>query len=409
MKERINFAWPSTSIARDDYEAFCEWYDQNEELLHQVQLAIWGAGIRGTIFSNLLKRKGYSNIVFVDGNSEKWGGYINEFVILSPDEFEKQRTTCERIILISTENSTEIEKELEEKNYRSGKDFFTINTRMYDKYVEEFKRSYQTKALVMGDCEFSTMAVKDNDYRTLAELLSEKCGREEIKILAMHGMGLRAYYNIFRAQIERGMKPELLLVMVNFDTLTGIQHLLPRSQHAELIQRIYDESDKKNEEFAEYTELVWERSKRIQAEFFTKKDESKDSIVTDAKAKNYFRLNYMYRLNVETEGIVYLGKILEFALEEGVKVVPFIPPVNYQLGENLFGEKFRHSYEKNVETVRNFVEEIGFDLLDLSFLLTAEEFADKRTPDETANEKGRMKVASFMEERIKRELGMGGQ
>lgn len=401
MRERTNFAWPSTSINRDDYEVFCEWFDQYEELLHQVQLVIWGAGIRGTIFSLFLKRKGYSNIVFVDSNSEKWGGCINEFVILSPEELEEQRAICKRVILISTENSAGIEKELEEKRYRSGRDYFTIKTKLYDKYVEEFKRPYRNEVLVMGDCEFSTMAVDDKDYRTLAELLSEKCGNDDVKILAMHGMGLRAYYNIFRAQIEMGMKPSFLLVMVNFDTLTGMQHLLPRSQHAELIQRIFDGLDEKNDEFTEYTELVWERSKRIQAEFFTAKEGTKDSAVTDAKAKNYFRLNYMYRLDMETEGVIYLGKILELAAEEGVRVVPFIPPVNYQLGESLFGDKFKQSYEKNLEKVKRFVEEKGAELLDLSFSLTAEEFADRRTPDETANEYGRMKVALLMEEKIK--------
>lgn len=404
MEQRTNFAWPSTSINREDYEVFCDWFDKNEAMLRCCQLVIWGAGIRGTIFSLFLKRKNYNNIVFVDGNSEKWGGCVNEFPILSPEELEEQRNNSKRVILVATENSADIERELEERKYCKGIDYFVIRTGLYDKYVEEFKRGYNNRILVMGDCEFSTMAAEDKDYRTLAELLTESFGREEVKVLAMHGMGLRAFYNVFCAQVDMGMKPELLFVMVNFDTLTGKQHLLPRSQHAELIQKIYDGLEEKSEEFTAYVQAVWERNKSIQAEFFTVKEDKKENTVTDAKAKNYFRLNYLYRLDMETEGVLYLIKILDKATKEGVKVIPFIPPVNYQLGESLFGEKFKTLYEQNVEKIRMLLEEKGVGMLDLSYSLTADMFADRRTPDETANDVGRKTVASIMETCIKKAL-----
>ena len=403
MSEKMNYAWPATSINREDYEAFCDWFDMNEKMLRQVQLAIWGAGIRGTIFSLFLKKRNFHNIVFVDSNREKWGGYVNEFVILSPEELERQRENCERKILISTENSIDIEKELEGKNYCKNKDYFVIKTCLYDRYVEEFRRPYKQKILIMGDCEFSTMAACDTDFRTLAELMTEKCGRDDTKILAMHGMGLRAYYNIFRAQIAMGMKPSLLFVMVNFDTLTGKQHLLPRSQHAELIQRIYDDMEIKDDEFKTYVQLIWERSKSIQTEFFTFGHER--NAVTEAKAKNYFRLNYLYRLDMNTEGIVYLNKIIDEAIKNEVKVLTFIPPVNYQLGEKLFGEKFRASYEQNVAKVKGLVGERGAELMDLSYTLTADMFADKNTPDETANDIGRAKLADIMADKLFHILG----
>ena len=140
MEQRTNFAWPSTSINREDYEAFCDWFHKNEKMLRQCQLVIWGAGIRGTIFSLFLKRKNFNDIVFVDGNSEKWGGCVNEFPILSPKELEEQRASSNRVILVATENSADIEKELEEKKYCKGNDYFVIKTGLYDNYVKEFEQ-----------------------------------------------------------------------------------------------------------------------------------------------------------------------------------------------------------------------------------------------------------------------------
>ena len=115
MVEKNNYAWPVTSINREDYEEFCKWFEHSKDILQENQVAIWGAGIRGTEFSIFFKRLGYNNLVFVDSNAQKWGGYIDEFEIISPEELEAQRENKKRVILISTENSAGIERELEAK------------------------------------------------------------------------------------------------------------------------------------------------------------------------------------------------------------------------------------------------------------------------------------------------------
>lgn len=398
IMEIKNFAWPVTSVDKGDYIAFCNWFDEHRNMLSENQIIIWGAGIRGTEFALFLKQKNFTNILFTDSNRQKWGGYIDEFPIISPDEISNEKA---RKILISTENSETIEKELETRGYYREQDFFTIKTYLYEKYVSEFQRKYGSRYLFMGDCEFSTIAISDTDYSTLSELLQERLGKENTKVLAMHGMGLRAYYNIFMAQVASGMKPESLLVMVNLDTLTGMQHLLPRSQHAELIKMIYDITPDAPEEFKEYLQIVNERSKKIQVEFFTAQS-GKEKATTEAKSKNYFRLNYLYRLNPEVEGLIYLDKILREALQMGIKVLPFIPPVNYELAQMLFGEKFRCRYDENIRKIQKIVQNRGCDLLDLSYSLTADMFAEPTTPDETANDRGRKKLAVILADRAKR-------
>ena len=233
-----NFAWPVTSMDQADYDAFLQWFDKNADTLKTHRLVIWGAGIRGTIFSVLLRERGICDITFTDSNPQKQGGYIDEFPIVSPDALDSLRKRERVMILVSAENSYDIQMELKNKGYRKERDYFLIESGQYEAYVEEFLRPYGQDTLIMGDCAFSTVSIEDTDRNTLQDKLFQRCGRESTKILAMHGMGLRAEYHIFHAQILQGMKPRRLVIMINFDTLTGKQHLLPRSQHAGLLKRL---------------------------------------------------------------------------------------------------------------------------------------------------------------------------
>lgn len=403
MKDVINYAWPVTSINKEDIDALFEWITKKKEEAYSKEIAIWGAGIRGTEFSILLKKKNIERIVFVDNNEQKWGGLINEFPIISPKELEEKMNIGQTHILISTENSKEIEDALTTKGYRRDKDFSVVKSKIYSNYLNEFLRVYERKILVMGDCEFSKISLSDVDIRNLGEMLKAECGNKQTKVLAMHGMGLRAHYNIFKAQIARGMKPQVLVIMINLDTLTGKQHLLPRAQHSELLQMIYDLSDNNDEEFCQYLELSNERSKNLQVEFLTINRGIDQLTSNNIKAKNYFRLNYMYDLKEDTEGIIYLKKILYDARQLGVEVISFIPPVNYLFAEKLIGEDFTNSYKKNVEKIKKVVKEANAKLLDMSFCLSSDMFAEPDTPDETANEFGRKKLAYTLKNELIKE------
>ena len=263
--KRKNFSWPVTAMDREDYEAFFLWFDRYEQQLKTHQLVIWGAGIRGTGFSILLRERGYQDFLFVDSNPEKWGGCIDDFNIISPEQLEAERDRTNRIILISVENSAAIEKYLLERKYRRDIDYFLAKTDQYESYINEFLRPYEQDTLIMGDCEFSTMSLKDKDRDSLKDKLFIRCGRNTTKILAMHGIGLRAEYHIFQAQILNGMKPTCFILMVNLDTLTGKQHLLPRSQHVELLKGLLNVQKNPSDSFKEYIQIAEQRSKNLTA------------------------------------------------------------------------------------------------------------------------------------------------
>lgn len=401
MYQSINFAWPVTSVNREDLICFEKWYEREGMRLKNKSVIIWGAGIRGTEFSLFFEKKGYTNVVFTDSNESKWGGNVNGFPIIPPNEAFICVNDQKAFFLISTENSDEIEKELINQGYKKYSEYFVLKTDLYKRYLQEFKREYSKNILVMGDCEFSTISLKDIDTSNLAEMLKTYLGGERCKVLAMHGMGLRSHYHILKTQLMKGMIPNILVIMVNLDTLTGKQHLLPRSQHEELLHQVYENAGIYDKEFEEYLVEVHERTKNIQVEFSTKKVNA-NIAQQEIKAKNYFRINYLYNLNIETEGIRFLIKILDLARANQMKVIPFIPPVNYEYGKKLFEADFSKKYNVNITKIREVVESQGYDLLDLSYILSAKMFAEENTPDETANEYGRMSVAKEIVSAIER-------
>lgn len=396
MVEAKNFAWPVTSVNREDYDALMECMNRNEGTWEKI--VIFGAGIRGTEFSVVLKEKGYKNIFFVDNNPQKWGGRIHEFPILNPEEIYDKKDQIK--VIISTEHSKEIEEQLEQHGFVKDKDYYTVLSNLYQKYMKEFHREYTNKVLLLADCEFSKIALKDSNTKNMAEILKEKVNESDLKILAMHGMGLRAYYNVFRTQIMLGMKPELLVVMVNFDTLTPKQYLLPRSQHAELIQMIYEATPEKDEEWVEYQKLVWERTKNLQTEFSISSNCDEKTAILN-RNRIYLKMNYLYTLDTKIEGVQYLVKILRLAKKENIKVVPYIPAINHELGEELLGEKFDLKYQENLEKIKKIMKEEQVELFDMSYVLSKDFFSAADSPDETINEKGREKLAEMFAEKIK--------
>lgn len=396
MNNEKNFAWPVTSISYDDYEAFEDWYCSFGKGYKGTYI-IWGAGIRGTEFYYFFKEKEINNnILFTDTNSEKWNGYIEDSRIISPNDAINMVNRNVAKIIISVENYQSIESGLELHLLKKEEQFFVIDSKMYDKYIEEFCRNYNNKYLLMGDCEFSTISIHDNDKRDLAKIMASKMHKQNLKVLAMHGMGLRSHYYIYKTYLRLFTHPKVLGIMINFDTLNGKQHLLPRSQHEELLRGIFALCPNDNEEFKDYLKEVHLRSKNLNAEFYTKKG----SQSSKAKIRNYFRFNYLYKLDSNIEGLQYLRKMIALSKDNNIKVLAFVPPINYELGKEIFGRTFIPDYNDNVNIIKEILKDYGIKLLDLSFILSKDCFAEPDTPDETTNERGREKVADVLQKEM---------
>lgn len=399
----VNYAWDVSAINRDDLIAFEEWYSIYEKYYYDKEICIWGAGIRGTEFGIFLKRHENNKFIYLDNNKEKWGGNIDGVPIISTEIGIGKVKSKTAIILIATENYKSIKDQLENVGLVVNKDIFIAHNYEYENFVKEFNKENNCKTIVMGDCLFSGISIKDKNNKNLAEMMRSKLGESECKVLYMHGMGIRSYYNIFKLYCENYPFPKCIEVMINFETLTGKQHLLPRSQHSQLFDLLKNSVRNINEEFLDYINVVNKRSDNIQIEMSHASKNLTKEQEKYLKTRNYLKINYMYELDTEVEGLVYFRKLCEYANSNGIKVIAFIPPLNYQLAESIFGNKLEELYNKNLKKINALTDSLGIELIDLSHSLTSDYFAEVDTTDESVNEKGRIFVCEKLSSKISKE------
>jgi len=398
MDSSRNFAWPVTDTYSDNVIALRQCLENFGSLFRERGITLFGAGIHGNEFLKLLEMDGYPVRGFIDNNKDKQGGCVDQYPIMA---LEQALGPGEPLaILVAVESHGAIREQLTAAGLKENEDFFCAPTKVYEKYVEEFQRPYAYKLLALGDCAFSAISLTDTNRDCLAVLLQERLGREETKMLPMHGMGMGGYYQILRLQLALGLRPERLLLEVNMETFMPRHHLLPRSQHVELLEKLHQLPGCADEEFRKFIDLATQRFNRFQTDFFTDAAKSRKNRVSENSAKLFFKTNYMYGLDCTVEGFAYYLKILALLRREGIAATLFSTPVNYQFAQKLLGDEFRKAYEANLTKILEHTHEAGFDLLDLSYVLTQEEFCAVDTPTETSNYAGRQKLCVLLAEAI---------
>ncbi len=395
-----NFAWPITAISKENYEIITQWAKDNAELIREKKLLIFGAGIRGAEIAVILGTIGIRDITFSDNNPEKWGGNIDGHKIIAAEEALGNKDKY--VFLISVEEGEAICDQLEKNGLEREKDFFFPKPNLYSRFMEEYKRPLDRGILFLGDCMFEVIAFDDENKDSIAEMIYHRLDTDA-KCLTMHGMSAPGFLHMVRGQINSKMIPRCIVVMLNFETLTGKQHLLPRSQHSYLIKSTCDITPDPDGKMKEYLGVVEERVKNINAEFFTtnkfsaNNENNSAGRISDSAAKMFFKINYLYSLDMSIESIECLKKIIDISRAYSITVIPFVPPVNYERGAELFGKSFFESkYTDNLNKLKTFLNDEGCDLLDLSHICPQDEFAHVTTPDETTNYRGRRHVVDEM-------------
>ncbi len=402
MQTGKNFAWPITSINKVSYDLVSNFVDCNKNELSEKKLILFGAGIRGTELATILRDLGINKFLFVDNNEEKWDGNIDDILILPPSYLNEN--IKQNIILITTEESMTMQNQLEKIGYIKNDNYFTLENNHYQEFVDEFLYPQKRELLVMGDCFFETISFDDRKRISLAEYVINESNDISTSVLAIHGMNLCAFYQVYRLLVEQNKTPDYFCVMLNFETLTGKQHLLPRSQHNTLMKMLEKSLNNNDETFSEYVSLTQERVKNITSDFFTGNNSksNENGKISSQVSKLFFKMYYLYDLKVDIEPLVAFRNILSLAKENNVNIIPFVPPVNFTLGQEIFGDYFEERYQSNLQKLKDIIKEYDFTLLDLSHISLPNEFAHTSTPDETMNEIGREKVAKAIIEEVRK-------
>ncbi|MDR1148384.1 MAG: hypothetical protein LBK66_07110, partial [Spirochaetaceae bacterium] len=291
FENRVNYAWPVTAVLSGMYQHFLSEVKAHDGDLRDRRLVIFGAGIRGCTLLLILEEYGFTNIVFCDNNPEKQKGRINKYPILSFEE--ALGFGGEQVFLLPIENGGAIREQMLNAGLREDKDFFYWDFQVYDEYIEEFKRPVKDHTLIVGDCAFSHIALKDNNKVSLGDMIKNYLGDENCKVLSMHGMGQRAYYNITKTLLNKGEYPKLFVLEVVSEVLTSKSHIMPRTQHSGLFSKLLSVISNPSSELAEYELLTKERFERFQVELYTHYSETDN----DNVAKLYMKMNYMFTLS----------------------------------------------------------------------------------------------------------------
>ena len=393
-REKIDYAWPVTSEHSVVLQRLRAELERLASAFSGKRVVLFGAGIRGCCLLHLLEQRSFRDIVFCDNNPEKQKGRIRQYDIVSLDE--ALRYDAPQIFFVTPENSGVMGRQLTDAGLTEGSNWYSFDVSGYDAYAEEYVRPVSDHLLVLGDCAFTHIALTDDNTSSVGEMLKAELGEKHCKVLAMHGMGTRAYFHIIHSLIDKNERPALLVLLLVLEVLAPKAHLMPRTQHPALLRMLTAAAANPNQEFLTYVDLAEERFKKFQTESFA----SFQSAQKEVNEKLYMQMNYLFKIKEETEGVVYLKKILKTMNDASIPVVLYVPPVNYEQGERFFGDAFRARYMENFTKLYDFLDKEGlcYRVADASFLLTGHEFAAPNTIDETANYEGRSKVLKFLME-----------
>lgn len=400
MPKVKNFEFPVVAVDKEEYSAIQNWIESHRTMVSGKKLYIFGAGIRGNMMLKFLEEAHIAVAGFCDNSIEKQGAFVREYSIFDPVEICDKPE--ENFILISPENSGEIEKMLIERGYIEEKNYFTIKNNTYYSYCQEFLRKGNIEYIFWGDCYFTDLDVDDLYSQSMGELVTDKLGMDKSKVLSVHGMCIPGFYYLMKMQIKMGIKPKVVAFIVNIPFCNSIQTKLPQSQHPELFKMIQAGLPMQDSEFDRYVELAESRSHNINMKSF-----STNSNATSRDEKYVEKLltktRYMYEYNEDNENIVYLKKMIELLKQNNIKPVPFIPALNYHTGIDFYGEDFMDRYCAICEQIKKCVKQYDVEVLDMSFLLEKENYTGSRMT-KFPNAEGKEKEISLLCNRTQMEM-----
>lgn len=375
MGEKRNFEFPVISINRTEYDIIQSWIESYKTKFEDKKLYIFGAGIRGNVMLRLLEEAHIIVEGFCDNSIEKKGALVKEYQIYDPEEICSNPR--ENYVVVSPENSGEIEDYLEEKGYEKDRNYFVIKNNEYVSYCREFYNKDSKDYIFWGDCFFTDLDIDDLQDKTMGELAFEELGANRLKVLSMHGMCIPSFYYLMDLQIKMGIRPKAVAFIVNIPFCNSIQTKLPQSQHAELLKMIQKEMPMRDAGFDQYVALTEQRSHNINAQSFSSK------VNKVGKDHNYVeklltKTRYMYEFNEENENIVYLKKMLELLQRNNIKPLPFIPALNYYVGIDFYGDDFLSRYKDICDKIKRCIGEYGIETLDMSFLFERKYYSGNR-------------------------------
>lgn len=123
-------------------------------------------------------------------------------------------------------------------------------------------------------------------------------------------------------------------------------------------------------------------------------DRSNINLQTQIKFLRQFEYKYMNIIDRRHKMFDYLDKTIDTARANGIKVICYITPINFEDGNKYAGDKFIKRVKNNVAAINQYLNDKGVGFSDLSFSLASHNFIDKSLSSARLNLIGRTYVAN---------------
>lgn len=378
-------------VAKENYDNFLHAWFKTETHRKEKQTVIFGAGILGMQFYYTLICLGVKKILFCDNDQTKWGQKIEECLILSPWEIAGKSEKY--FIFLAMEHYQSCVVQIEQMGYQPNSQYYNLTNCSEQRLLEDFGRDLDARTLILGDCTTSTICLEDETRESIGESLYQK---GKTKVLAANGLYLRAFYHLFWMSMKQMKQLKRLVILLNLDIFGENYHLFPSNQHPEMMLHLLEQFGSNHPETSSFAEDVRHRAQNENI-FQTLSPNRKSNLSEQKIAQGrrvHLQLNYMYRLNQNTESICYLDRMLADCARMGIKNIYILLPVNFEMGERYFGKKFYEKYNAIKDAVAQHNIDANGQLADFSYLLPDNDFIRLRSANEGLRENGRTKLVT---------------
>lgn len=384
-------SWLLNTAEKATIDAFDQFIESVVKANEGRNIYIWGASVRGTLLGILLEQNGFSDFLYVDNDERKWGTNINGHCIISANDFLKIRNNG--YVIVPVEHYTEIREQLLSWSMIENFDFYILKSELYADFFHEFFRKYNGKYLVFGETFLRSVLLDEKPMRSMQDDLYEAFGKENMKILSIVCMGMEESYYYLKKQISLNMRPENLLIFVNFETLTEKHHMLPRVQHPVLTEMIQSGSEGVSPDLSEYIKKAKERALdyRLELQYSPRRTYSGEPDDVEIQ-KEYTRQQLLNQISSDYEECQYLVKILQTCMENKIEAAVIVVPVNYQKASDFFGERYKIIHKKNIETLSRMILDLNCEFIDMSELLEKDLFETRVTLMDGIRYEGRKRI-----------------
>jgi hypothetical protein len=281
------------------------------------------------------------------------------------------------------------------------------------KILEEAKKE-KTDVIYFGDSSASNYGRNDYDKSPLPQMLGKILNDRTIVSIDSPAYAAEIFLEFSKYMIKEKYYPEFVVIPINirsfspsWDKNPGYQFY---DQKAILKNKLLFmflksiEAFDKNNSLNEISQSEFENTDVFNGEKAVGKvkdfEDHSFRHYSEENMRNSILYFYMFSLKEDHRKISSFSQIAEILLENNIKPIFYITPVDYETGERYFPGQFLERLKHNTEMIKSVLEKNNIQVIDLSTSLKSDFFAWEKYPNEHLNEKGRKYVAEKIAERI---------